>query len=452
MDSKRVTKATVLVVDDEHEVRQSLNMALKDDYHVILAGTGRGTLNIFEKNSVDVILLDLLLPDINGIDILDKLKTMDPNVEVIMVTAVKEIQTAVRAIKMGAYEYLVKPFVVDEVLNTISRALEKRTLMREVTYLRKELERYHSFEHMVGEDKKMKEVFSLIATIADSDGPVLIQGESGTGKGLVARAIHNRGPRQNHPFVVINCAAIPVTLMESELFGYNRGAFTGATSTTVGKLEIAHKGTVFLDDIDSLDLSLQAKLLRVVQEKEFERLGSHKLIKVDIRFIAASNKDLGKLISESRLREDLFYRLNVFPIEIPPLRKRKGDLPLLLDYFVESFSKRTGKPQKRFSRKALESLTTYDWPGNVRELENLVERLCTVVSRPVIQLQDITRSNIPVSEIKGFGLKEAVNAFERKYIMEVLESVGWSRKEAADVLQVHRNTLLAKITELGLKA
>jgi two-component system response regulator AtoC len=444
-------RPTILVVDDEYGVRQSFNMVLKDEYTVLLSGTGEEAIDIFTKSPVDLILLDILLPDINGIDLLEKFKELDPNTEIIMVTAVKEIQTAVKAIKLGAYEYIIKPFNVDDVLTVISRALEKRNLMREVTYLRGELERYHFFEEMVGKDKAMREVFDLISDVSQSDGTVLIEGESGTGKELVARAIHNLSPRSAHPFVVINCAAIPGTLMESEIFGHMKGAFTGATSTTVGKLEIANKGTVFLDDIDSLDINMQAKLLRVIQEKEFERLGSTKVIKIDVRFVAASNKNLRELMSGGNFREDLFYRLQVFPMELPPLRERKSDIPLLLNHFLEMRAKDTGKAQKSFSEKAIKALMEYDWPGNVRELQNLVERLFAVTKDSVIHLKDISTFSMGKREIKDLTLKDAVNLFERQHIREVLELVDGSRKKAAEILGIHRNTLLSKMNELGLK-
>jgi DNA-binding NtrC family response regulator len=444
-------RPTILVVDDEYGVRQSFNMVLKDEYTVLLTGTGEEAIDIFTKSPVDLILLDILLPDINGIDLLEKFKELDPNTEIIMVTAVKEIQTAVKAIKLGAYEYVIKPFTVDDVLTVISRALEKRNLMREVTYLRGELERYHPFEEMVGTDKAMREIFDLISDISQSDGTVLIQGESGTGKELVARAIHNLSPRRTHPFVVINCAAIPGTLMESEIFGHMKGAFTGATSTTVGKLEIANKGTVFLDDIDSLDVNMQAKLLRVIQEKEFERLGSTKVIKIDVRFVAASNKDLQELMSGGNFREDLFYRLQVFPMELPPLRERKGDIPLLLNHSLEMQAKKTGKAPKSFSDKAIKALMEYEWPGNVRELQNLVERLFAVTKDSLIHLKDISAFSMGKREIKDMTLKDAVNLFERQHIREVLELVDGSRKKAADILGIHRNTLLSKMNELGLK-
>ncbi len=448
----RADRSTILVVDDEHGVRQSFNMVLKDEYNVLLAGTGEEMIEIFTKNSVDLILLDILLPDSNGLDLLANLMETDPNVEIIMVTAVNDVQAAVKAIKLGAYEYIIKPFVVDEVLTVIKRAFEKRSLKKEVAYLRNALERYQSFEEMVGQDKTMRKIYDLISTISQSAGTVLIQGESGTGKELVARAIHNRGPRKNNPFVVINCAAIPTTLMESEIFGYNRGAFTGASSTSIGKLEIADKGTVLLDDIDCLDINMQAKLLRIIQEKEFERLGSNKIIKVDIRFVAASNKDISTMISQDKFREDLFYRLNVFPIKLPPLRAKKGDIPLLLNHFIKLNAQNSGKPPKKISERAMKVLIDYHWPGNVRELQNLVERLCTITKDSVIRLEDVAPDNVNKTEIKDMTLKEAVSLFEKGYISETLKSVSWNRKKAADKLGIHRNTLLAKTTELELNS
>jgi DNA-binding NtrC family response regulator len=442
-------KGTILVVDDENGVRESFNMVLKDDYHVLLAGTGQEAMDIFKKNSIDLILLDILLPDVNGLDLLAKLVESDPNSEIIMVTAVNEIQTAVQAIKLGAYEYIIKPFVVDDVLTVIRRALEKQSLVKEVTYLRTELERYHPFEKMVGKNKKMRKIFELIATVARSDGTVLIQGESGTGKELAARAIHNLSYRKNQPFVVVNCAAIPATLMESKIFGHNRGAFTGASSTSIGKLELADGGTVFLDDIDSLDVNMQAKLLRIIQEKEFERLGSSKVIKIDVRFVAASNKDINDLISINKFREDLYYRLNVFPIHLPPLRERRDDIPLLLDHYLELNASKTGKPSKFFSEKAVKALTGYHWPGNVRELKNLVERLFTIAEGPMIDLEDNAAYSFGKKTLKDMPLKEAVSVFEKNYISDVLERVDGNKSKAAKILGIHRNTLLTKTNDFG---
>ena len=440
-------KATILVVDDEHGVRQSFDMVLSDDYEVLLAPTGKEAFDIFNKNSIDLILLDIRLPDIDGLDLLVKLKEIDPNNEVIMVTAVREIQSAVRAIKAGAYEYIIKPFEVDEVLTIINRALEKRHLVKEVLYLRDELERHQPFEEMVSESENMRRVFDLIATVSKSDGTILIQGESGTGKELVARAIHNLSPRNHQPLVVINCAAIPAALMESEIFGHNKGAFTGADKTRIGKLEIADKGTVFLDDIDAAEINMQAKLLRVIQEKEFERLGGVKVLKVDVRFVAASNKDLKDLILKNEFREDLYYRLNVFPVTLPPLRDRKSDIPMLLDHFLQIQAKKSGQPPKRFSRRVTKVLTDYDWPGNVRELQNMVQRLFTTTKGAVVRIKDILPFDIGQRDIKGVSLKEAVNLFEQQYIAEVLDQEGGNRTKAAERLGVHRNTIRAKINE-----
>ncbi len=437
-------KTTILVVDDERGVRQSFNMVLKDDYLVLLAATGAEALKIIERNPVDLVLLDILLPDVKGLDLLKQIKAIDPRVEVIMVTAVKEIQTAVQAIKLGAYEYIMKPFVVDDIVIAVSRALEKRRLIKEVTYLRHELKRYQPFEKMVGQDPQLLKVFDLIATVSQSDGAVLIQGESGTGKELVARAIHNRSPRRKDPFVVINCAAIPSSLMESELFGHTKGAYTGAINAATGKLEIAHKGTIFLDDIDSLKFSMQAKLLRVIQEKEFERLGSTKVIKIDVRFVAASNKDITDLILKENFREDLYYRLNVFPILLPPLRDRKGDIPLLLEHFLAAQAQRTGKTAKHFSDKAIKILSDYDWPGNIRELQNLVERLFAITKGKTIHIEDPSPGSIRKVTTRIVPLKEAVRDFERKYIAQVLTRVNGSRKKASEKLGIHRNTLLKK--------
>ena len=443
-------KATILVVDDENGIRESFKMVLKDEYDVLFAEKGEEAVQIFTKTNVDLILLDILLPDIDGLDLLEKLKSIDPHPEIIMVTAVKEIQTAVKAIKLGAYEYLIKPFVVEDVLNIIKRALEKHSLIKEVTYLRKELERYHPFEEIIGEDDRMKAVFDLIYSISDSEGAILIQGESGTGKELVARAIHNLSPRKDCPFVVINCAAIPSTLMESELFGHRKGAFTGATQTTMGKLEIADKGTVFLDDIDTLDTNMQAKLLRVIQEKEFQKLGTTNVIKIDARFLAATNKNLEELISQEKFREDLYYRLNVFPVELPPLRQRRSDIQLLLNYFLDQNAKRTGKPSKRFSKRAVKTLKEYHWPGNVRELQNLVERCFTISKEQIIHLKDVSTFHTDRRSLKHVPLKKAVNNFEQQYINQVLDHVNQNRKKACEILGIHRNTLLSKINELGL--
>jgi transcriptional regulator with PAS, ATPase and Fis domain len=289
-----------------------------------------------------------------------------------------------------------------------------------------------------------------VDTVAGSDGTVLIQGESGTGKELVARAIHKRGPRRDKPFVVINCAAIPATLMESEIFGHTQGAFTGATRASIGKLEIAHRGTVFLDDIDSLEISMQAKLLRVIQEKEFERLGSTKVIKIDVRFVAASNKDLRQLVAAGGFREDLYYRLNVFPIQLPPLRQRRSDIPLLLEHFVQLHAKNSGAAPKQFSTRAVNALANYAWPGNVRELKNAVERLFMIPGPARIKTADLGCLELAGTNRTALTLKEARHRFEKNFVARTLNDVDGNRSRAAKRLGIHRNTLLSKIQMLKL--
>lgn len=303
---------------------------------------------------------------------------------------------------------------------------------------------------MVGQTSEIKKIFDLIRSVAATSGTVLIQGASGTGKELVARALHDLSPRRGQPFVVMNCAAIPANLMESKIFGHYRGAFTGASYSQPGKLEIAHGGTFFLDDIDSLDIGMQAKLLRTIQEKEFERLGSTRVIRVDVRFLAASNKNLHDLIAAGIFREDLYYRLNVFPIELPPLCRRRSDIPLLLDHFLTINAARSGQPSKAFSERAVRMLVEYDWPGNVRELENLVERLFTIARTPRIQAHHLSGLALSTRKEKPTKLKDAVRHFEKRFIAKTLESAGGNKTQAARRLGIHRNTLLAKMNAFGL--
>ncbi|MFO7785313.1 MAG: sigma-54-dependent transcriptional regulator [Thermodesulfobacteriota bacterium] len=447
---KNEKAAAVLVVNDERSVRQALSMALESSYEVFQAAGGKEAMDIVRQNNVDLVLLDILLPDVDGIILIGKLKSTDPHLEVVMVTAVREIRTAVKAIKAGAYEYVVKPFVVDEVRNVIHRALEKHRLTREVACLRRELESHKPFEKMVGRDEKMRHVYQVISMLARNDETVLVQGESGTGKELVARAIHNLSHRWNKPFTVLNCAAVPQTLIERELFGHNRGAFTNATKTLPGKLEITEGGTVFLDDIDTIETNTQAKLLRVIQHKEFERLGGNKTIRADIRFVAASNRDLHSLIREGRFREDLFFRLNVFPVHIPPLRHRRSDIPLLANHFLKRHRGNGQGNPVRFSKEALKRLIRYDWPGNVRELENLVLHVCTVTRKNVISAQDLPLNQPSTGGTGIKPLKKAIEDFERAYIGDVLEQFNGSRRQTAERLDIHRNTLLGKISRLGL--
>ncbi|MGD9329848.1 MAG: sigma-54 dependent transcriptional regulator [Desulfobacterales bacterium] len=441
---------SILIVDDEKGVRESLRMVLQDDYDLYWAETGEEALRQFESRSVDIILLDIMLPDIDGRRLIQNFKAIDDNVEIIMVSALKDLRSGIEAIKSGAHDYLVKPFDVENVKAIVARAMNKKTLQKEVLLLKREVDHCRHFETMVGRNPEMKKVFRMIATIAPSDGTVLIQGESGTGKELVARAIHNQSGRARNPFVVINCAAIPATLMESELFGHRRGAFTGASTDCPGKLEIANTGTVFLDDIDSLSIKMQAKLLRVIQQKEFERIGTHRIIKADIRIIASSNQDLLKLVSENRFRQDLFYRLNVLPISLPPLRKRRDDIPHLLDHFLNVHAQRKGEAAKQLTPAAVDHLTAYHWPGNVRELENLVERICTINPEGTIRLGNLPHLAAIASPQEKPSLREATQAFEKQYIQSVLEAAKGNKAETARRLGIHRNTLMSKIKELDI--
>jgi DNA-binding NtrC family response regulator len=445
------TRNKILLVGEELRKDHALQAALGCSFEVFSAANSGDAVACLLEHLVDVVLLDVLLPDADGIQLLDKLKRIHPALEVIVVTEVLEIQTAVRAIKAGAFEYMTRPFEVHDLHDLIHRALKKSPAGPKEMSPGNKNRGSQPFEEMVGQDERMQEVFQYIVTIARSNGAVLIQGESGTGKELVARAIHSRSTRWDKPFSVVNCAAVPQTLMERELFGHNRGAFTGAVRTLPGKMERADKGTVFLDDIDSLDVHLQAKLLRFIQEKEFERLGSTCVTRVDVRFVAACNRSLHHMISNGTFREDLYFRLNVFPIRLPPLRKRRKDIPLLAKHFLNRYRKAHGAGPKRFTKGACQLLMEYDWPGNVRELENLVLRICTLTRKQTIQRGDIPLdaqvSSIPMRDC---SLKEAVKAFERRYIGSVLDSVNGSRKEAAKRLGIHRNTLLSKIGDLGL--
>ena len=441
---------SILIVDDEKGIRESLRMVLQDDYDLHLAETGAEAIRFFESRSVDVVLLDIMLPDTDGRRLIQEFKAIDDNVDIIMVTAIKDLQSGIDAIKNGAHDYLVKPFEVENIKAIVARAIKKKKLQKEVFLLKHEVDHCRPFETMIGRNSEMKNVFHLIATVAPSDGTVLIQGESGTGKELVARAIHNQSGRAKNPFVVINCAAIPATLMESELFGHRRGAFTGATTDCPGKLEIANTGTVFLDDIDSLSIKMQAKLLRVIQQKEFERIGTHRIIKADIRIIASSNQDLLKLVSENRFRQDLYYRLHVLPVALPPLRKRQDDIPLLLEHFLQLHAKRKGETTKHLTPAAIDHLTTYHWPGNVRELENLVERICTINPEHTIRLGNLPPLTTIAAQQEQLPLRQATQAFEKQYIQSVLEAAQGNKTEAARRLGIHRNTLLTKTKELGV--
>src|SRR5262245_61709672 len=381
------SKPLVLAVDDEPGVLESYKVILEDTCEVLTIADGTAALKLLTHEDIRVVILDLRLPDMAGLEVLLRIKEMDEHLGVIVVTAVGDVKTAVRAMQAGASEYLVKPFDVETLQAAVSRTLERQALMKEVLYLRSEVEGYHPFVDIVGRDEKMLEIFELVERVAESDATVLITGESGTGKELIARAIHQQSRRAQKPFVAVNCTAVPEQLIESELFGHERGAFTGAVQRRIGKFELAQSGTLFLDEIGSMRLDMQTKLLRALQEREIERVGGERSIKVDVRIVAATNADLRELVKTKAFRDDLYYRLNVIPVFVPPLRVRKGDIPLLVQYFLAKYNRQFNRQVRGFSSAALEALQTYDWPGNVRELENVVERLVVISKHETLQLR-----------------------------------------------------------------
>ncbi|MDH3603855.1 MAG: sigma-54 dependent transcriptional regulator [Candidatus Tectomicrobia bacterium] len=458
METQTALQPSILVIDDDSSLLTSYTMFLEDHFRLHTAESGEEGLRVLEKEDINIILLDLRLPGMDGMDVLRQAKVIDENVDVIVVTGVKSIRVAVEAIKLGAYDYLVKPFEVDDVLSLLWRTLERQNLVREVLYLRAEVDRHQDMGNIVGQNETMRQIYDLVCRVADTNATVLVSGESGTGKELVARAIHQQSQRQSKPFVAMNCAAISESLVESELFGHERGAFTGAVEKHLGKFELAHTGVLFLDEIGSLRLDMQAKLLRVLQEREFERVGGSKTVRIDVRIVAASNEDLKQLVADKAFRDDLFYRLNVVPVHVPPLRERKDDIPLLAEHFLAKYNKAFNRKIRGISPAALSSLNHYHWPGNVRELENVIERLVAISNHEVIGMDDlpldlVSGRDSAADEIftSGVGLREAKAEFERHYILKALEKSRWNQTEAAKRLGVHRNTLLGKMESLHIR-
>ena len=460
-DTTLAPRGTVLVVDDEDSVRLSVRAMLEGVCRVLEASDGAAALEIIRAHDVDLVMLDQRMPGDPGIDLLPKIQAIDPTIILVLATAVDDVRTAVAALKRGAYDYLVKPFDVDDLALRVRRALEKRALEREVLCLRSELapasfESAGGFRGVIGRHPEMIRIFQTIAQIAPTPTTVLITGESGTGKELVARAIHHQSARRAQPFVAINVAAIPDTLVESELFGHERGAFTGAHARKLGKFELAQGGTVFLDEIGSLRLDLQAKLLRVLQEREVERVGGLRPIPVDVRVLAATNVNLRQAVRARAFREDLYYRLNVVPIHLPPLRERRDDITFLIDHFVRKIGRECHRDIRGVSAGARDVLARYPWPGNVRELENVIHRAVVLSRGPVLQLQDfpldvaMPEGGVGRDEDTALPLREACDQFERQYIVRALEAAHWNVSRAARRLGVHRNTILSKLSGWGL--
>ncbi len=448
----------ILVVDDDPGVRESFRLILDDDYDVVDVPDGAHALEVVRSSQVDLVLLDIRLPGMDGIEVLERIKAIDEGVEVILVTAVKTVRTAVAAMKLGAFDYLTKPFEEDELLSLVRRAIGKRSLEREVVFLRGELARRHDFDEIVGQHAEMQKLYRLIAQVARTSTTVLVTGESGTGKELIARAIHRQSPRRDKPFVPVNPAAISETLLESELFGHEKGAFTGAFQRKLGRFELAQGGTLFLDEVATLKPDVQVKLLRVLQEREIERVGGTRSIAIDVRIVAATNVDLKRLVSERTFREDLFYRLNVVAITVPPLRERVGDVPLLVDHFIRRYNHEFNKRIEGLSPDALDALTAYAWPGNVRELQNVIERSIVLVDGPTIGLRDLPL-DLTLSPHGAVGegreviqLNEASDQFERQIVLRMLERVHGNQSEAARLLGLHRNSLKAKLARWKIRS
>jgi DNA-binding NtrC family response regulator len=438
----------ILVVDDEESQRTLLAGFLeKKGYTVTTAASGKEAVEKNRTTGFDLAILDLKMPEINGIETMTAMKKIDPETYFVILTGYGTIESAVEAMKSGAYDYLNKPINLDELELLIERISEEQTIHRELEVLREEVDEKFEAESFVAESKKMKEVLSLISRVAKSDSTVLIHGESGTGKELVARLIHNTSMRKNSRFIPISCAALPETLLESELFGYERGAFSGAVKRKIGKFELAHKGTLFLDEVGDLPLSTQVKLLRVLQEFTFERLGSNVPITVDVRLISATNQELTENISRGIFREDLYYRLNVISVELPPLRERKEDINPLVRHFLK---KRCGASSqiKGMSKDALDKLMRYNWPGNVRELENVIERAVVLCRGGLIECRDVP---LKTEFDKKMYDAESLHEVEKEHIKTILMKFGWNLSEAAKKLGIHRNTLRSKMKEYGIK-
>jgi len=449
----------ILIVDDDEGTREALEAILEDDYDVACVADGQVALDKLNREAFDLVLLDLIMPGMDGIETLKRIKAYDKQIDVIMVSATDRAREATAAITSGAYDYITKPYDAGAILTAIERALQKRSLEQEVRYLRSEVALRFDETRIIGESRPMKEVFSLINKVASTSSNVLITGESGTGKELAARAIHNQSPRASKPFVAINCAAIPPELVESELFGHEKGAFTGAYSRSIGKFEFANSGSVFLDEISNLKLELQAKLLRFLQERDFTRIGGHRSIKVDVRMITATNISLKQMVQENRFREDLYFRLNVIPIELPPLRNRRGDIPLLANFFLDKFNLKLNQKIEGITQEAMAILETYHWPGNIRELENLIERLVVLRSNERwIDVKDLpfdllyNEDAMKAGQRLEKGLLQARRLFERQYILRALRICKYNQAKTARMLRVHRNTLIQKMKALEINS
>ncbi len=456
-----MARPVLMVVDDEQHVLDTCRDIFKEVYEVIPKRSAKEALSHMADNQVDLIFLDITMPELDGMEMLNRVRMMDDPPPVVMVTATRNIKSAVAAMKLGAFDYITKPFDIDELRLVAEKALENRTLVNEVRNLRSQIEKRYGFENLVGESKPMQEIYKKIEQLANKRTTVLLLGESGTGKELVARAIHYHQDslRKGGPFIALDCNTLPESLFESELFGHEKGAFTGATKK-VGRCELADKGTLFLDEIGEIPHSVQVKLLRFLQEHEFVRIGGTQNISVDVRIVAATNRDLEKAVKEGKFREDLYYRVNVVPIYIPPLRERSEDIPLLLDHFIKKFSEELDVPPKTLTPAAVDLLVTHTWPGNVRELQNVVERLLVLSNKEVTDIEDLPESvrlaRHDVSQYSDsifsgeLSLEQAERQFLSEIISEALRRANGVQTRAAEMLKTSRRTLKYQMDKLGL--
>jgi DNA-binding NtrC family response regulator len=448
--------ASILVVDNEHSVRMTLALLLKGQGHQVAeAADGRAAIEKLREEPISLIITDLKMAEVSGLDVLREAKALRPEAGVILLTGHGTIESAVEAMRLGAFDYVTKPFESSELLHRVQNALNHHQLVSEVRRLRQQIREQRGFGTLVGRSPQMARVAEMISRVAKTDTTILIEGESGTGKELVARAIHAESPRADRPFVAINCGALPETLLESELFGHVKGAFTGATATKKGLFEEADRGTLFLDEIGDTSPAIQIKLLRVLQEREIRRVGSNAPIKIDVRVLAATHRSLEALVKEGRFREDLLYRLNVVTIPVPPLRERREDIPLLAAHFLEGAAKRLGKPVPTLSQEAMNLLLEYPWPGNVRQLENAIERALLLATRETIFPGDFPPTVLGTGSAGEPGRPSSkltrLEDVEREHILRTLDELGWNQARAAEALGIGRNTLWRKLKEFGIQ-
>lgn len=444
-----MAKALVMIVDDEEGIRESLSQIIEDDYDAVTASSGEEALRIAKETAPDLVLLDIWMDGIDGIETLQELKQAYPDLPVIMISGHANIENAIRATRMGAYDLLEKPLSLDKVLLTVQRALEKKSLEIENRALRENLSKQW---RLIGSSSKIKQVIEQVQMAGASNGRVLILGESGAGKELVAHLLHQNSHRSSGPFVEVNCAAIPQELIESELFGHEKGSFTGAFERKQGKFELADKGALFLDEIGDMSLQTQAKVLRVIETQEFQRVGGSKNIKVDVRIISATNKDLAEEVKKGAFREDLFFRLNVIPIRVPGLRERSEDIPALVDHFLNLFAAEYGQQKKEITPGAIKTLQNYSWPGNIRELKNVLERLVIMTPSRTISKVEIIAAASPRSDYFSLNaLKDAREAFEKDFIIRKLEENSWNVSRTSELLDIERSNLHRKIKAYDIK-